>query len=204
MLFEREYQTLAGPLEFVYTDKGSRFLAFAYPVNNETEIKSKLIALKQRYPDATHHCYAWILHPDKSAQRVNDDGEPANTAGRPILKQLYAKKLTNVILIVIRYFGGKKLGIPGLIEAYGTSAELCLQNAHILTKTLRDHYLVKSAPELEHEVYNLARRFNAEIFPTDNTSVSGLILAINGSKTELFLKECDKFFKFEIKFLKTE
>jgi uncharacterized YigZ family protein len=204
MLFEREYQTIAAPLEFVYTDKGSRFLAFAYPVNNEAEIKLKLSTLKQLYPDATHHCYAWILHPDKSAQRVNDDGEPANTAGRPILKQLNAKKLTNVILVVIRYFGGKKLGIPGLIEAYGTVAEMCLQNAQILTKTLRDYYLVISPPELEHEVYNLSRRFNAEIIQSNNNAGPGMILAINGSKTEVFLKECEKFFKFEIKFLKTE
>jgi len=203
MLFEREYQTLAEPLECVYMDKGSRFLAFAYPVNNETEIKNTLALLKQRYPDATHHCYAWILNPDKSAQRVNDDGEPANTAGRPILKQLNAKNLTNVILVVIRYFGGKKLGIPGLIDAYGTAAELCFKDAKILTKTLRDHYLIVSPPELEHEVYNLSRRFNAEII-TAHTNNRGMVLAINGSKTEAFLKECEKFFRFEIKFLKTE
>lgn len=203
MLFEREYQTLAEPMQFVYTDKGSRFLSFAYPVCNETEIKFKLNALKQLYPDATHHCYAWILHPDKSSQRVNDDGEPANTAGRPILKQLNAKNLTNAILVVIRYFGGKKLGIPGLIDAYGTAAELCLKDAKILTKTLRDHYLIVSPPDLEHEVYNLSRRFKAEIMPAHNDK-HGMILAINGSKTEAFLKECEKFFKFEIKFLKTE
>ena len=126
MLFDRDYKSIANSSEVVYTDKGSRFLAFAYPVKDEQQIKIHLSNLKSEYPDATHHCYVWILNADKSAQRINDDGEPANTAARPILKQINALNLTNILLVVVRYFGGKKLGIPGLIEAYGLAAKQSL------------------------------------------------------------------------------
>lgn len=204
MLFNRDYKSIAEATEAVYTDKGSRFLAFAFPVNNELEIKQHLTNLKSQYPDATHHCYAWILNPDKSAQRLNDDGEPANTAARPILKQINALNLTNILVVVVRYFGGKKLGIPGLIEAYGMAAKQCLANAEILTKTLMDYFKIGTEFENEHLVYNLARKYSATIIETVHSQNVVITLSINGSRTEAFIAECKNLAKFEYTFLKTE
>lgn len=204
MLFSRDYRSIKGQVEAQIADKGSRFLAHAFPVKSESEVKVHLGYLREKYPDATHNCYAWIINPDKSAIRFNDDGEPANTAGRPILKQINALDLTNILVVVVRYFGGKKLGIPGLIEAYGASAKLCLAKVEIVQKTLLDYYKIETLIEQEHLIYNLARRFDAEIDIRSRAARFICILAINGSKTELFLKECQLFNNFECVFLKTE
>ncbi|MFM9944795.1 MAG: IMPACT family protein [Bacteroidia bacterium] len=204
MLFDRNYNTIAQPTEATYTDKGSRFLAFSFPVNSEAEIKQNLATLKLQYPDATHHCYVWILNPDKSAQRINDDGEPANTAARPILKYINALNLTNILVVVIRYFGGKKLGIPGLIDAYGMAAKLCLEKTEIVIKTLLDYFKIEVNFENEHMVYNLARKFSAIIEETTHTQNVVITLSINGSKTEAFIAECRNLATFEYTFFKTE
>ncbi len=122
MLFSDEYKTIEGLAQGQFRDKGSRFLAFAIPVNNEKEVKTQLESLRKQYYDATHHCYAWMLGFDKSAYRVNDDGEPSGTAGRPIYGQILSHDLTNILIVVIRYYGGTKLGVPGLINAYKMAA----------------------------------------------------------------------------------
>jgi len=204
MLFETSYQSIAKPTQAVYTESKSRFLAFAFPVSNEFEIKHQLAQLKIEYPDATHHCYAWILNPDKSAQRVNDDGEPANTAGRPILKQINAKNLTNILVVVVRFFGGKKLGIPGLIEAYGETAKLCLLNIELVQKQLKDYYKLCTDLDKEHLVYNAARKYSVEVIETTREEKLSFLLAITGSNTEAFLKECNLFNNFVTQYLKTE
>lgn len=121
------YNTLGDEAEALYKDKGSKFLSYAYPVRSEAEIKEHLDALHKRYYDATHHCYAWRLGPKGESFRANDDGEPSSTAGRPILGQLLSKEVTYALIVVVRYFGGTKLGVPGLIEAYKTSAALVLE-----------------------------------------------------------------------------
>ncbi len=204
MLFDRDYKSISKPAEAVYTDKGSRFLAFAFPVNNELSIKQHLSHLKAEYPDATHHCYVWIMNPDKSAQRINDDGEPANTAARPILKQINALNLTNILVVVVRYFGGKKLGIPGLIEAYGMAAKLVLENCETVTKTLLDYFKIETDFENEHLVYNMARKLSATIVETIHMQNVVVTLSINGAKTEAFINECKKLGNFEYTFLRTE
>ncbi len=204
MLFDRNYKSIAIASEAVYTDKGSRFLAFAFPVNNESEIKYNLTQLKSEYPDATHHCYVWILNPDKSAQRINDYGEPANTAARPILKQINALNITNILVVVIRYFGGKKLGIAGLIEAYGMAAQLCLAKCEIITKTLMDYFKIKTDFKNEHVAYNVIRKFSAVIVETIHSPNVVITLSINEAKSESFKNECNKLAKFELSFLKTE
>ena len=204
MLFDRDYTSISEAVEALYTDKGSRFLAFAFPVNNEQIIKQYLSQLKTQFPDATHHCYVWIMNPDKSAQRINDDGEPANTAARPILKQINALNLTNILVVVVRYFGGKKLGIPGLIEAYGMAAKLVLEKCKTVTKTLLDYFEIKTDFEHEHLVYNMARKLSASIVDTTHSQNVVITLSINGSKTEAFINECKKLDNFEYRFLKTE
>ena len=130
------FYTLGGEAEALYKDKGSKFLAYGYPVTCEEEIKGRLDALRKRYYDATHHCYAWRLGPKGESFRANDDGEPSSTAGRPILGQMLSREVTDALIVVVRYFGGTKLGVPGLIEAYKRSAALVLENAEIEQRTV--------------------------------------------------------------------
>jgi uncharacterized YigZ family protein len=122
--------------EAIYKEKRSKFLAFAYPVENEAEIKEKIAFLKKKYHDARHHCYAYILGADKSVYRMNDDGEPSGTAGRPIHGQLLSKDITNVLVVVVRYFGGVKLGTGGLRAAYKLAAKEVLEKLQIIEKNV--------------------------------------------------------------------
>lgn len=114
-----------------FTVRGSRFLTFAYPVRDEEEITEALENCKEMYPDATHHCYAWRVDPERPSEFANDDGEPSGTAGQPILNEIKSHQLINILIIVVRYFGGTKLGKPGLIDAYRTAARQCLEEANI-------------------------------------------------------------------------
>jgi len=116
-----KYATIAGPATAQFKDRGSKFLAYAYPVGNAADIKEHLQALKKEHPKAVHHCYAWRLGTDGTQFRANDDGEPSGSAGRPILGQIDSAGYTNVLVVVVRYFGGTLLGVPGLINAYKTS-----------------------------------------------------------------------------------
>ena len=126
------YYTIQGAAEGFYKEKGSKFLAFAYPVISESDIREKIETLKKEYFDARHHCFAWMLGVEKNHFRAFDDGEPAHSAGDPILGQIRSKGLTNVLVVVVRYFGGVKLGVGGLIGAYKTAAESALGNAAIV------------------------------------------------------------------------
>lgn len=130
------YRTISKPSEGYYKDKGSRFLAYAYPVETEAETRELLMQLKKEHHSARHHCYAWRLGAENPAYRANDDGEPSSTAGRPILGQLLAYDVTNVFIVVVRYFGGTLLGTSGLINAYKAAAADALSNADIVTLTL--------------------------------------------------------------------
>ena len=132
------YHTIAAPATGLFKDKGSKFLAFAFPVENETEIKQHLQQLKKEYFDARHHCYAYRLGLDGEQWRANDDGEPSSTGGKPILGQLLSLELTNVLVVVVRYFGGIQLGVPGLINAYRSATADALAQAQIIEKTAKE------------------------------------------------------------------
>jgi uncharacterized YigZ family protein len=134
------YKTIKGPSECYFIDKRSKFYAFAYPVDTENEIKEHLTALKKRFYDARHHVFAWILGADKSHYRTNDDGEPSGSSAKPIYGQLLSNDLTNIVIFVVRYFGGIKLGVSGLINAYRTAAQNAIQNATIIEKTIEDSF----------------------------------------------------------------
>src|SRR5689334_3258152 len=118
------FLTIESVSEGIFKEKGSKFLAFAYPVSSESDIKLRLEELRKKYFDATHHCYAWMLGSDKKHFRAADDGEPNHSAGAPILGQIKSKNLTNVLVVVVRYFGGTKLGVGGLTQAYKAGAEV--------------------------------------------------------------------------------
>jgi uncharacterized YigZ family protein len=142
MLPEDTYKTISAESKGSYKEKGSKFLAFVFPVISEEEIRQKLAMLRKEYHDARHHCYAYRLGYDKSVFRINDDGEPSGTAGRPIYGQIVSHDLTRILIVVIRYFGGIKLGVPGLINAYKTATKDALDKASIVTKIIQEEYQV--------------------------------------------------------------
>jgi uncharacterized YigZ family protein len=131
---EDSYRTIEKPAEGEYREKGSRFLAFGFPVENEEEVRVFLSGIRKKYHDARHHCYAYRLGSRKDIYRVNDDGEPSGTAGKPIYGQLLSNDLTNVLVVVVRYFGGTLLGTGGLINAYRSSVANMLSLAVIVTR----------------------------------------------------------------------
>jgi len=157
------FQTIAGPAEGIYKESGSKFLAFAYPVATEAEIKDRLEELRKTYYDARHLCYAWILGPDKSRFRAFDGGEPNHSAGDPILGQIRSKNLSNVLIVVVRYFGGVKLGVGGLIQAYKTAAEEALNNATIFEQEVTLKVVLHYPYEQTAEVMRLVKDFDLQV-----------------------------------------
>ena len=137
------YSSIAAPSRGLFKDNGSRFIAFAYPVETEAQIKEIVASLKKEYHDARHHCYAYRLGYKADVFRANDDGEPSGSAGRPILGQIDSRGLSDVLVVVVRYFGGIKLGIPGLIRAYKTSSDDALSQAEVVEKIAAVNYRVE-------------------------------------------------------------
>lgn len=143
MLFEDTYRTISKQSTGIYKEKGSKFIAIAVPVRNEDEVKLALDQIRKEYYDARHHCFAYVTGFDKSSWRTNDDGEPSGTAGRPIHGQIQSNDLTNILIVVVRYFGGIKLGVSGLINAYKTAAADALSQANIEERTVDEIYEVQ-------------------------------------------------------------
>jgi uncharacterized YigZ family protein len=143
MLFDDTYSTIEKPSEGIFRDRGSKFMAFAYPVSTDVDLKNNLAQLRMEHPKANHHCWAMRLSIDRSVFRINDDGEPSGTAGRPILNILLSHDITNLAVVVVRYFGGTLLGVPGLINAYKMATEEALKQAEIIQKTLNDVYTIE-------------------------------------------------------------
>jgi uncharacterized YigZ family protein len=141
-MFEDSYKTIAKPAEGSYSEKRSKFLAYAFPVQSEQDVKQRLAEIQKKHWDARHHCYAYILGAHKDAYRMNDNGEPSGTAGRPIYGQLLSKDLTNTLVIVVRYFGGIKLGVSGLQNAYKVAAREALDAAVIEERTVQESFRV--------------------------------------------------------------
>lgn len=182
------YQTLLKPAEGQFKEKGSRFLAFAYPVDSEAAIKEHLSKVKKEYFDARHHCYAWTLGADKKLFRAFDDGEPNHSAGDPILGQIRSKDLTNVLVVVVRYFGGVKLGVGGLISAYKTSAEEALNKAVIIQKEVTETIQVIYDYAATPEVMRLVKEFDL-VIQSQNFEEDCKLIA------DYKLKDKEKFFE---------
>ena len=137
-----EYRSIAAPSEGLFKDNGSRFIALAYPVESEESVKEIVAGLRKEYHDARHHCYAYRIGHDGAVFRSSDDGEPSGSAGRPILGQIDSAGLSDILVVVVRYFGGIKLGIPGLIRAYKSSTADALANAAVVEKTAGTVYRI--------------------------------------------------------------
>ena len=158
-MFDDTYHTIKSPSEGSYKEKGSKFLAFAYPVRTVDEVKQHLEQLRKEYFDARHHCYAYILGPNKDAYRVNDDGEPSGTGGRPIHGQLLSADLTDTLIVVVRYFGGTLLGASGLAKAYKTAAHDAIAHAEIIEKTIDVRYRLQFEYALTNDVMRVINDF---------------------------------------------
>ncbi|MFI5158843.1 MAG: IMPACT family protein [Sphingobacteriales bacterium] len=163
MLFDDTYLTIEKPSEAIFRDRGSKFIAFAYPISSEGDIKAILAVLKTEHPKANHHCWAMRLGIDRSVFRINDDGEPSGTAGRPILNTLLSRNITNVLVVVVRYFGGTLLGVPGLINAYKTATEDALNVAAIIEKTLDDTYIISFDYQQMNDIMKIIKEDNLTI-----------------------------------------
>ncbi|GAB4466479.1 MAG: YigZ family protein [Thermoflexibacter sp.] len=157
------YFSIKQETQTIYKEKGSKFLAFAFPVENEEAIKEHLSTLRKKYYDATHHCYAYLLGKEKKVFRAYDDGEPNGTAGLPILNQIRSKEITNVLVVVVRYFGGTKLGASGLINAYKTASAEVLAQAEVVEKILTQTLQIHFDYHLTNEVMKLIKENEATI-----------------------------------------
>lgn len=163
MLFEDTYKTIKAPVEGLFKDRGSKFLAYAYPIEHENEVKPLVENLKKEHFKAVHHCYAYRLGLDRTNFRVNDDGEPSGTAGKPILNTLLSHDITNILVVVVRYFGGTLLGVPGLINAYKSATAEALTVAEVIEKTVNDVYNVSFEFVQMNDVMKVVKEFSLKI-----------------------------------------
>jgi uncharacterized YigZ family protein len=201
VLFDDSYTIPAKSGHALYKDRGSKFFAYAYTVFSEEDIKTCLDELKKQYPDASHHCYAWVLHPDKSAQRANDDGEPNNTAGKPILRQILSKELTNVLVVVVRYFGGTLLGAGGLITAYGDAAKLALEDAGAEEKLIEGVFEAVFDYSVENDIFRFLRTLGANISSINKQEKGTILFTVRKTKVEEVNNLWQDFRNFELKFI---
>lgn len=158
------FKTIKVPSEeTIFKDRGSKFFGYAFPVSSESDIKQALESLRKKHPTARHHCYAWQLGAETISYRANDDGEPSNSAGMPIYGQIQSFGLTNILIVSVRYFGGTKLGVGGLINAYRTSAKLALEESQIIEKTIDQSFQIKFCYDQMSKVMKIIKDRSLEI-----------------------------------------
>ena len=185
------FLTIAAASEGIYKAKGSKFLAFAYPVSSEEEVKEKVDLLRRKYFDARHHCYAYRLGATGEQYRANDDGEPANSAGKPILGQLIAHGLTNVLVVVVRYFGGVLLGVGGLVQAYRQATADALNNAEIKTDVITETYQFSFGyPDL-NQVLKVVKEMDLECYGQDFNLICTMNVKVRKSLVEQMKKRLE-------------
>lgn len=178
------YYTIDKPSFAEFKDRGSKFLAFVYPIDTIESFKKYLQELKKEHPKAVHHCFAYRLGMDKNNFRVNDDGEPSGSAGRPILGQIDSKELTNVAVIVVRYFGGTLLGVPGLINAYKTATAMALQLTPIIQKPVLINYHLQFDYTKQNDVMMIVKQYNCNIIKQEQQLFCMLDIGVPKSRVE--------------------
>ena len=186
------YKTIAQAQETTYRQLSSKFLVYAYPVETEAQIKEHLDALRKRWFDATHHCYAWRLGPHGEQFRANDDGEPSSTAGKPILGQLLSQEVTNCLVVVVRYFGGTKLGVPGLIAAYKESTALVLSECEIVERTVDTTIRVSFSYIAMNDVLRIVKDMQPRIVEQLFDNLCTMTLSIRESESEQLINRLEK------------
>ncbi|WP_321307704.1 YigZ family protein [Marinifilum fragile] len=197
------YKTISQQSEGLYKEKGSKFITYAYPVSTEEEIKEHIAQLKKEYYDARHHCYAYMLGADKKNFRANDDGEPSSTAGKPILGQILSNDLTNILIVVVRYFGGTKLGASGLIHAYKTAAADAISNAEILHKTVNDIYDIHFDYLVMNDIMKIIKDEQPEQIGQDFNLTCKITLSIRQSEVERLIEKFEKITSVKAEYIRT-
>lgn len=177
-LLMTHYKTITQPAQAEFKDRGSRFIAYAFPVNTTDDFKKRLNELKDEHPKAAHHCFAYRLGTDGNAFRASDDGEPSGTAGKPVLGQLDSKGLTNAAVVVVRYFGGTLLGVPGLINAYKTAASLALQLAPVMERPVLVQYALEFDYTLMNDVMIFVKRYGGSVLQNEAQLFCRLVVGI--------------------------
>ncbi|RZT96543.1 putative YigZ family protein [Ancylomarina subtilis] len=198
------YKTIETTSEGIYKEKGSKFIAYAFPVTCEEDIKDEISRLKKEYYDARHHCYAYMLGADKKDFRANDDGEPSSTAGKPILGQILSSDLTNILIVVIRYFGGTKLGVSGLIHAYKTAAQDAIANAQVIEKTVNDIYDIHFDYLVMNDVMRIIKEEQPLQIDQDFNLTCRITLSIRQSEVDKIIERFNKIDSVKTKHLRTE
>ncbi len=199
MLFEDTYYSISNPCEGLYKDKGSKFIGYAFPVSSEEEIKTHLAALRREHHSARHHCFAYRLGADKLTYRVNDDGEPSSTAGKPILGQIQSKDLTDILIVVVRYFGGTLLGVSGLINAYKQAAADTIAQAVIIEKILKEKFEIKFDYLQMNQVMKIIKDENLEIQLQNFELSCSLIFAVRRNNADRVYELFKKINNLDIK-----
>jgi uncharacterized YigZ family protein len=201
MLLSDSYFTIQKEGNGLYKDKGSKFIGYAYPVNTEQEIKEQIALLKKEHVGARHFCYAWRLGPDKQNWRVNDDGEPGNSAGKPIYSQIVSNDLTNILIVVVRYFGGTLLGVSGLIHAYKEAASEALKACKKKEVFILCRYKLVFPIEDISTVMKLCKDFEAAIISQDFAEEYTLIIEIKKALESDFLEKMKAIYTTKHTFL---
>lgn len=192
MLFDDTYKTIEKEGEGIFRDKGSRFIAYLYPIKSEEEIKNIIAELKALHPKARHHCWAMRIGSDRTVFRINDDGEPSGTAGRPILNTLLSSDLTNVLAVVVRYFGGTLLGVPGLINAYKSATQDAINQANVIEKTIDLIFKLEFGHSVMNEVMKIIKDEGLRIFNQQFDLNCSLDIEIRQSQVNKVLGRLEK------------
>lgn len=197
------YQTIQSPSEGLFKDKGSKFYAFAYPFTQESEVKSLIEPLRKEHFKAVHFCYAYRIGLDRTNFRVNDDGEPSGSAGRPILNVLLSKEITNILVVVVRYWGGTLLGVPGLINAYKSATEEALANAEIIEKTVNEVYQITYEYVQMNDIMKVIKDFDLKIINQKFDNQCVIEIEFRTSLSPQVLGKLEKIEEIEVAFLRT-
>lgn len=193
------YKTIDQPgLEVLFKEKASKFFGYAFPVTSEDEVEFAIEELKSQHNKAGHFCYAWQIGEDYQNFRVSDDGEPSNSAGMPILGQLQNFEVTNILVVVVRYFGGTKLGVGGLISAYKTAAKMALECSEIISKTIDFHFEVSCEYDKINLVMRLVKEYNLDILKQDLELNCYFKIGVRKKKFEKIYQKFDAVFGFEV------
>jgi uncharacterized YigZ family protein len=198
-----QYKTIAIPSEGTYKAKGSKFKCFAIPVFSEEEFKEHLARIKKQNPDSGHYCYGFRIGADNKLYRYSDDGEPSSTAGKPIFGQIQSFELSNIMIVVTRYFGGTKLGVGGLITAYRAAAKEAIENATIINRTVDNVYEIQFGYHIMSEVMNFIKKQKLEVISKILEESGTIQFRIRQSEAENIMEQLEKIESLKIQFLKT-
>jgi uncharacterized YigZ family protein len=198
-----QYKTISAPSEGTYKAKGSKFTGYAIPIFSEEEFKEHLARIKKENPDSGHYCYGFRIGADHNLYRYSDDGEPSSTAGKPIFGQIQSYDLTNIMIVITRYFGGTKLGVGGLITAYRAAAKEAIDNAKIINRTVDNFYEIQFGYEIMSEVMNFIKKQELEVTSQVLEESGTIQFRLRQSEAESIIVQLENIKRLKVQFLKT-